>query len=286
MATPDQVAARRKLGNELRRLRVDRERSGAEVAEELGWNQSKVSRIERAQTMAQLEDVVALLDCYGIAAAERAELLPLAAESIGGPGEWRNSTRSGLARRQADFIALERSARTIRHYQPLFIPGYMQFEPYARSIIEMAGARDVDRALAFRLARRETMTAPHGPAYAITLMESALHWRPVEVGDMAAQLALTLELAQRSNVSLRIVPFSERQSSFIQHPLMIFDFEGDTPTEALVETTTADHRITDPKPIEALSTFFERVTSSALSESASMALIQRIMTALQSGQTD
>lgn len=286
VASPTQVAARRQLGTELRRIREEHGHSGTEVAHELGWNQSKVSRIELAKTMSKESDVVALLDFYGVSGDLRTTLLSYARESIGEPNEWRNSTGTGLSRRQADFIALERSAESIRHYHPMFMPGYMQCEPYARSIIQMAGASDVERALAFRLARRETMTGRNAPKYDITLMETALRWRPVDLDEMHAQLTLVVELAERKNVTVRIIPFDQRQTSFIQHPLMLFDFPGTvTPTEALVETTTIDHRITDPKPIATLSTFFEKITSAALSESASIALIQRIMSTLHSGES-
>ncbi|GAA5176958.1 helix-turn-helix transcriptional regulator [Rugosimonospora acidiphila] len=274
---PDQIAARRQLGSELRQLREDAYRSGQDLASALGWSQSKVSRIEQARTLPSVNDVHAVLRELRVPAAEQERLLTLAGEAAGEPGAWRNSTGAGLTRRQQDFVALERAASAISHYQPILIPGYLQTEAYARRVLEMAGSTSVDRGVELRLARRATLTAPNAPSYRILLLETALRWRPGPPPLMAEQLALVSELAKRPNVELRILRLDQEQVMYLQHPCMIFEFTGPAAHgEALVETEVQDVRITDAEGVGLLNRRFERLSSSAIAPSDSLAFIDSV----------
>jgi len=268
---PEQIAARRRLGAELRHLREQAYRSGQDVAESLGWSQSKVSRIEQARTLPSVADVQALLRELRVPVKDQERLLQLAEDAVGEPGTWRNSTGAGLTRRQQDFVALERSATSISHYQPILIPGYLQTEAYAQRVLEMAGSTSVDRGVQLRLARRATLTGPHAPQYHIVMLETALQWRPGPPSLMAEQLALVAELARRPNVDLRL---DREQVTYLQHPCMVFEFAGPAAHgEALIETVTQDLRVTDPSGVGLLTRLFERLASSALSRSDSLAYI-------------
>jgi transcriptional regulator with XRE-family HTH domain len=271
---PEQIAARRRLGTELRQLREQAYRSGQDVAESLGWSQSKVSRIEQARTLPSVADVQALLRELRVPVQDQERLLQLAEDAAGEPGNWRNSTGAGLTRRQQDFVALERSATSISHYQPILIPGYLQTEAYARRVLEMAGSTSVDRGIELRLARRATLTGPHAPQYHIVMMETALQWRPGPPSLMAEQLALVAELAKRPNVDLRILRLDREQVTYLQHPCMVFEFAGPAAHgEALIETVTQDLRVTDPPGVALLTRLFERLASSALPRNDSLAYI-------------
>jgi transcriptional regulator with XRE-family HTH domain len=276
MGTVEQVAARRQLGNEIRQLRKAAKLTGQQLAQAVGWHQSKVSRIEAGRNLVRVEDVEALLRALPATTAQVREVLDLAAVNVGEPGSWRNSSRSGLTRRQRDFIALEASAVSIQHYQPVLLPGYMQSEAYARRVAQMAGARDLDRAVDQRLARRATLTDRNLPRYAVVLLETVLRWRPVPPAAMADQLDLVVRLASRQNVELRIVSLDAEQAVFVQHPFMLFEFVDSRPEEGLVETTTQDLRLRDVNAIGQLRHFFNRLSSGALTPTASLALVRKV----------
>jgi transcriptional regulator with XRE-family HTH domain len=272
----EQVAARRRLGDALRRLRLDAGLTGQQVADTLGWHQSKVSRVEAAKNLIAVADVEALVHALHASPDQARTLLELAAVNVGEPGSWRNSSRSGLTRRQRDFIALEASAELVRHYQPVLLPGYLQSVEYARAVSEIAGARDIDRAVEQRLARRATLTEPGGPEYSIVLLETVLRWRPVPFDAMADQLDLVAELAERPNVELRVISLEGTQTVYVQHPFMLFQFPSGTSDEALVETTTQDLRIRDEPSLGQLRHYFDQLSSSALSPAASLTFVRSV----------
>lgn len=58
---------RRKLGEELRRLRLTAGLTSRDAARLAGWHQSKVSRIETGISGAKAADVTLLLDVYQVA---------------------------------------------------------------------------------------------------------------------------------------------------------------------------------------------------------------------------
>ena len=274
------VAARRQLGGELRRHRKASGLTGQQLADALGWHQSKVSRIESARNLTQTEDIAALAEVLGLPKARRAELLTLAEASLGAPGTWRNSSRAGLTRRQQDFIALEASASVIAHYQPALLPGYLQTPEYARRVVEMADAKEVERAVEARVSRRRTLTASNAPQYRIVLMEAALRWRPVDKPAMATQLQELAKLSARTNVDLRVVTYDQEQVGFIQHPVMILEFRDDAEPEALIETTVHDFRVVDDRGVGRLLRHFKRVQASALSRRESTAFIRDVARSL------
>jgi transcriptional regulator with XRE-family HTH domain len=271
---PDLVAARHRLGSELRRLRESAKVSGTGLAAELGWSQAKISRIETARTLVSVDDVAALLDRLNPSRDVRSSILALAEHAA--QGSWRNSTGFGLSRRQQDFIDFERASTNVRHYNPVLLPGYMQSEAYARRVIEIAGASNEERALEYRLARRSTMLMEGGPTYRIVLMETCVRWRPFSAAEMIEQLALLAGFSQRGNVELRIIPLDQRQSTYVQHPFMIFDLGTATSPQALIETTVQDYRLSDDATVDKLSYYFDELSSSAMSPSASLALIRKV----------
>src|SRR3954468_5713996 len=57
---------RRRLGEELRRLRDLAGLTSGEAAGLAGWHQSKVSRIETGRSSVRAEDVAVLLDVYAV----------------------------------------------------------------------------------------------------------------------------------------------------------------------------------------------------------------------------
>src|SRR5690349_3179099 len=98
------LARRRRLAAELRRLREQAGLTGDEVASHLQWrSSSKLSRIEHGQTGLKPADLQGLLDLYEVAGDHRTQLMALAEESRkSGPA------KAAGARLPEDHIAIGR----------------------------------------------------------------------------------------------------------------------------------------------------------------------------------
>jgi transcriptional regulator with XRE-family HTH domain len=102
---------RRRLATELRRLRERAGLTGDEVADQLGWSGSKISRIELNRTEVKSADLTRLLDLYGVGGTQRSDLtaLPMARRTRG----WWESYSDVIQSDYASYIELEAEAEVL-----------------------------------------------------------------------------------------------------------------------------------------------------------------------------
>ncbi|MEU6556947.1 helix-turn-helix transcriptional regulator [Streptomyces sp. NPDC046915] len=199
------------LGSQLRRLREARGITREAAGYSIRASESKISRMELGRVSFKTRDVEDLLTLYGITdEAERESLLSLAREAnVAG---WWHSYSDVLPSWFPTYVGLEGAASLIRAYEVQFVHGLLQTEEYARAVVRrgMKGAStaDVERRVALRLERQKYLVAENAPDFHIVLDEAALR-RPY--GDrevMRGQLQHLIEISERSNVRLQIMPFS------------------------------------------------------------------------------
>lgn len=156
-------------------------------------------------------DVEDLLTLYGIAdEAERTSLLSLAKEAnVAG---WWHSYSDVLPSWFPTYVGLEGAASLIRSYEVQFVHGLLQTEAYAHAVVArgMKGASeaDIERRVALRLERQKYLVSESAPDFHVVLDEAALR-RPY--GDrevMRGQLQHLIDISQRPNVRLQVMPFS------------------------------------------------------------------------------
>lgn len=272
------ITARLALGKLLRQYRTDAGLSGAGAADQLGWSQAKVSRIESARVRAEVSDVRALADTYNVSGQALESLLNLAEEAAGPSSEWRNSTGLGLSRRQQDFVSLEASASTIQHYQTMLIPGPLQTPEYTARVFSTFGVNDPSRAIETRKARRSAILRPGGPRLQVVLTEMAVRWDPGPTDILQSQLAALANLAEgHSNLDLRILPMSGQKRAFLAHPVAIYRFDDVNSPLALIETTTTDVRVTDLADVATLSSNLDRIIADCLNKAASIDFLRELV---------
>lgn len=208
---PGSVVRRMLLGSHLRRLReakgITREAAGYSIRA----SESKISRMELGRVSFKTRDVEDLLTLYGVTdEQERSSLLSLAKEAnVAG---WWHSYSDVLPSWFPTYVGLEGAASLIRVYEVQFVHGLLQTEEYARAVVRrgMKGASqaDVERRVALRLERQKYLDAENAPEFHIVLDEAALR-RPY--GDrevMRGQLQHLIEMSERPNVRLQVMPFS------------------------------------------------------------------------------
>ena len=123
------------LGTHLRRIREAKGITARQAAASIRASDSKISRIELGRNAIREIDVLDLLTLYGVAPAEREELLTLA-EQANRPGWWHRYNDILPDWFQA-YVGMEEAARSIRGYEPQFIPGLLQTEEYAAAVISL-----------------------------------------------------------------------------------------------------------------------------------------------------
>lgn len=208
---PGSVVRRMLLGSQLRRLREARGITREAAGYSIRASESKISRMELGRVSFKTRDVEDLLTLYGITdEAERNSLVALAREAnVAG---WWHSYSDVLPSWFPTYVGLEGAASAIRAYEVQFVHGLLQTEAYARAVVRrgMKGASeaDVERRVTLRLERQKYLVSENAPDVHIVLDEAALRRPYGEREVMREQLQHLIEISERPNVRLQIMPFS------------------------------------------------------------------------------
>jgi transcriptional regulator with XRE-family HTH domain len=235
----DAPVQRRRLRNELRQARSAAGYTQTDVAEALEWSPSKLRRIESGTVGISITDLQALLRYYGVDDQDEAQrFLKLARAGKDQPAWWR-AYREATSQQYLTFLGYESSASLIRMFQPLVIPGLLQEEDYARSILRSSGGsatdKRVEELVELRMRRQALLEREDPPELYFVLDEAALHrW----VGGrevMRHQLLRLKKDAQLSNVTIEIVPFSAGAHPGMKGPFSILEFADDRDGDVLFQ---------------------------------------------------
>ncbi len=124
---------RRRLGQELRRLREAARLTIEDVAQRLEVSPAKISRIETGRVGVRPRDVSDLLDQYEIHGTHRDNLLALTREAR--QQGWWHSYSDVLSDGTDTFLGLETEAESIRLFEVQVINGLLQTSEYARAVL-------------------------------------------------------------------------------------------------------------------------------------------------------
>ncbi|RKR90100.1 helix-turn-helix protein [Micromonospora pisi] len=264
----------RGLGGQLRELRVRRRLSLREVAAELDWPPSRLSRLEHGRQHVRVEDATALLVIYRVTGEEREALLGQV-ERVTEPRWW--EAAAGLSDESRTLIHLEAEATTIIGCEPLLVPGLLQTPDYTRAVMESCGVRKVDTPprIAARLARQAILTRETPPALHALIDEAALR-RPVGGNQvMAEQLRHLVTVSARPNITLRVVPLAAGAHTGLDGAFALLDFPRNRSVVYL------DHKISglfleERHQVEFFRREAVRLAEAALSPLASVNFIARV----------
>jgi DNA-binding XRE family transcriptional regulator len=229
------------VGSRLRRLRVEAGLTREEAGEAIRASEWKIHRLENGQVGFKERDVVDLLRLYGVTdPGEVAAVVGMALEA-NDPGWW-HQYGDVLPQWFRAYVDLEQAATIIRTYEGQFVPGLLQTDDYARSVMIRGpeeGVEDVEQRVALRVARQAVLTRPDPPRLWAVVDEAALR-RPVGSPEvMRAQLERLIEATKLPNVTLQVLPFAAGA-----HPAMVGAFsilrftEEDLPDVVYLEHLT------------------------------------------------
>lgn len=265
----------RRLAHELRRLREEHRITMEQLADKIGWEQSKISRVENARSRTTGGDVMELCSAFGITGEQLDELVRLARESrIRG---WWHPYQDVLKEGFSDFLSFEAEAVTYRGFEASVIPGLFQTAAYATAILRGSSTRtdeQTDRGVQVRLARQKRLTDADNRLNVWYVLDEAALQRIVGDRDiMRAQLEHLLELGQLQNVSLQILPFAAGVHAAIDGPFALLGFDG-YPDILYLENLRGGIFLEEQEQVIDGSIVFDHLRSAAMNTSSSAEMIR------------
>jgi transcriptional regulator with XRE-family HTH domain len=280
MATTSPVVRRRRLGLELRALREATGVSGEDVAAILGWSSSKLSRMEIGRNPPSPADLAKLLDHYGVTDETRRSELALLLREAKRKGWWQIYSDIPYS----TFIGLEAEAVRVLTYQQL-VQGLFQTEAYARAIIsETIPGIDIetlDQRVEVRLTRQAILMRDRPMEVRAVLDETCIRRLVGGREVMRNQLRRLLELAERPNIIIQVLPFEVgAHPGTMLGPFDILSFEH--PADPGVVYVESD---SDPYPdregdLQRYTAAFDQLRSMALSVPQTNDLLRQTLEAL------
>jgi transcriptional regulator with XRE-family HTH domain len=232
----DPAVQRRRLRMILRGAREAANLTQKRAASELSWSISKLMRIESGATCVTVTDLRALLRLYAISDDRRIdELVEMA--RIARYRHWA-TYRKILTPEFIVYLGYESAAATIRTFQPIIVPGLLQTEAYAETILRLfAGHGDealVQKRLQARLTRQRLLfRRDPAPEMTFVLDETVLRRRVGSKQLMAAQLDHLMSLAARPNVHMRVLGLDAGEHRGFLGPFMVLEFEDPADDDVL-----------------------------------------------------
>jgi transcriptional regulator with XRE-family HTH domain len=225
------TVVRRQLGH---RLRVERERAKltqAQVPDNL-MSKAKLMRLEAGTNSVKLADIWALCRLYGTKKEVETELTVLAeaANEVG----WWEAFADVTPEWVPVYLGLETAATKITYWHPELVPGLLQTEEYARTVIaaplKPESSEHIERRVALRLTRQKNVLdrrAPPPPQMKVMLGAAALH---AQVGSMEtrdAQREYLIKQSHRPDIDVSVMPFDVGAHAGIAGPFILLEFDDE-----------------------------------------------------------
>jgi hypothetical protein len=172
---------------------------------------------------------------------------------------------------------LEARASELRIWELGWIPGLFQTEEYARAIYAAAGLdpNDAEERVKARMARQGVISRTPRPLVWICLDQGVIEQPVGGPAVMREQLAKLLELAQLSNITIRIMPRSVGAHVGRDGSFKIMTVAGSD--NVYTESVEGGRLTIDSTDVRLARVRFDRIGDNALPVGASMRLIQEVM---------
>lgn len=268
----------RALGAELREARKAAGLTISQVGEQLGRSHSDISRWETGKRLPPEPDTAAVLGIYGVTGEERDRLLQLARDAADP-----NWVAPGIGRQLAALIEDERMAVFMVNVENQVIPGLLQTQDYARSIMIGAGATsgEADQRVLVRLGRQQLLSRRNPPEFLAIIGEHALRYPPCTREVMIEQLHRLVAMAAQPNVTILVLPSRAGEyTPAIEGPFVLLEFARGEPViqqEHYRATTT----LTDAKDVRDYQAAVKQIRDKALSPEESVSFIEKLITELE-----
>lgn len=211
MAQDEALACRRELGAELRKRREAAGLTGLELAHQVGWSPSRVSRVESGHLGLSEVDLIHYLAFCGVYPRDHGELLAMCRQAERKLGYWLSPHGQGLEDSVRSLIFHEATAINSISYEPHVLPGLLQTEDYARAMVRQYGSRterNVELCVRARMERQGILRRFSPARFTFFIHEHALRHVVGDLATMHEQLLTVVLLDGLPHVAMRVIPAS------------------------------------------------------------------------------
>ncbi|MYQ77523.1 DNA-binding protein [Streptomyces sp. CB01249] len=186
--------------------------------------------------------------------------------------------RRGHAEYFARVLEAEKQATTIEEWSPTLIPGLLQTEAYARTVIGVERLQELpeetDEKVKARLARAQLFEDSHQtPEYWAILPETLLWNAILPPEQMAEQLDHIAALIKRGRIFVQIIPWNSGAHTLMQSNIMVLDF-ADAPPLVYMEGQHHGQTVDDPGLVKQYRRSYDLLRAAASPLGASLAMIE------------
>jgi transcriptional regulator with XRE-family HTH domain len=268
---------RRRLGNELRRLRESAGLTIEQVADRLECSSSKVSRIETARVSATPRDVRDMLHLYGVADGRLDDLQQLARDARQPRllyAEYRNLPN-------VTYADLEAAAESLNMFAGLLVPGILQTPEYAETVLRAIRLKprpeEIKSRVELRMARQTLLIEDERSSLWAVLDEAALRRLVGGREVMRAQIERLSDFADMPNITLQVLPFSAGAHAGMDGAFHVISFPDPAdPDVVYIENTTSDLYLEDTDAIRRYKQLFDHLRATALDPVESVAFLANV----------
>lgn len=256
---------RRRLGQELRRLRELKGMTAEEVAERLLVSQSKISRLENGRRSISQRDVRDLCGVYEVEDHRIVDSLMQMAKDSRQQGWWHAFGDIPYS----VYIGLETDAASLRVYEPQVIPGLLQTRAYAEALINGAlpesTVSDVEKRVGVRLRRQDRITGDEDPLRLWAVVDEAALRRVVGSRQlMREQLEHLVEQSKLPHVTVQVLPFEMGAHPGITGHYAILEFPDASDSSVVyIEGVTSDLYLEKANDVQRYSVMYEHLRAQA-----------------------
>ncbi|MEU6366256.1 helix-turn-helix transcriptional regulator [Streptomyces sp. NPDC046931] len=258
---------RRRLGQELRRLRELKGMTAEEVAERLLVSQSKISRLENGRRSISQRDVRDLCGVYEVDDQRVVDSLMEMARDSRQQGWWHAFGDIPYS----VYIGLETDAESLRVYEPQVITGLLQTRSYAEALIQGAlpetSAADIEKRVQVRMRRQERIAAELHPLRLWVVLDEAALRRAVGNNHvMREQLEHLGEMSQLPHVTVQVLPFKAGAHPGLNGQYAILEFADAADSSVVyLEGVTSDLYLEKAHDVQKYAVMYEHLRAQALS---------------------
>jgi hypothetical protein len=252
-----------------------------DAARTLSATPAKIAKMERGWVPVRDPDLHALCQLYKASARQVSALQELARadrERRKASGWWRQYPELGQV---AEYVSLEEVATRVRTWQTAFVPGLFQTPDYAKALAvgngDWSNREEIERFVEARVARQARLSGADPIEICAIVSEAVVRHMVGGRQVMRAQLDRLAEVSRLPNVTMRVLPFESGAHPGMTSAFNILSF-AETGALEVVHLDTNSYSLWLESEADALrhGVLFERIAEQALSQSASVSMIERV----------